>query len=299
VIIHHEHHDFHNPVFENAFAIKQLHTADQADFQREVDILKKFSDNRHPHLISLLATFEQFGRFYLIFHWAKCDLLRYWKDENPNPEFNIDTVRWFAEQCEGIADGLLQIHKYRTRSLEKHDKGKNLLSPASAMHPTTLNHSELYGRHGDIKPENILLFNDAKESRGILKISDFGLAELNTRQSRSVKPRSQVGNSPTYRPPECDMPGKVIRRSYDIWTLGCLYLEFVTWLLGGRDLFEEFGAKRLTPDPWIFELKEDMFFEIVKCEDADGTVGAMVKPAVTMVSSRRPICRIFFFSRVI
>ena len=84
----------------------------------------------------------------------------------------------------------------------------------------------------------------------------------------------------TYRPPECDLQPKIIRQSYDIWCLGCVYMEFVTWMLGGVKLWNDFAKKRLTWDVFL-STKTDTFFEIVKNEDTD--VRVMVKEAVTKV----------------
>jgi serine/threonine protein kinase len=259
-------------------------------------MLKKFSGDSHTHLVSLLATYEQFKRFYLVFHWAEADLLDYWKDRNPTPSVDQKTILWMAEQCKGIANGLSKIHHYESSGSKVHSKSvrklpglssQNLAPPSS--HAPTNSMEQLYGRHGDIKPANVLLFSDTNEhdNIGTLKLTDFGLAEFSALHSRSYKPKSKVAASPSYRPPECDLHDGVIGRSYDIWTLGCLYLEFITWLLGGWELVEEFTAKRTTFDTMWHDMPTDTFFEIVKCS-ATGTPGAMIKPAVTNVRHTPP-----------
>lgn len=235
-------------------------------------MLKKFSDNSHPHLISLLATYEQFKKFYLVFYCAKADLVQYWRDHNPNPATDHSTVLWMAQQCSGIADGLSRIHRYESSSSK--DGLSTLLIPSKTV----------YGRHGDIKPANVLLFRESRNQKdiGTLILTDFGLSELNTLQSRSGRPNSDIGHSPSYRPPECDLQHGTIDRSYDIWTLGCLYLEFITWLLGGWDLVQKFNKVRKVADPMMAYMPSDTFFEIVHCKDTS-TFGAMIKPAVTQV----------------
>lgn len=135
-----------------------------------------------------------------------------------------------------------------------------------------------YGRHGDIHPGNILWFNDSPE--GTLKIADFGQAELNSKLSKTKQ--RDVANHLTYRPPECDIKPSFIRQSYDIWCLGCVYLEFLTWLLGGRRLYDEFSFKRLSPDIFQFNQKSDTFFQVVRNPESQ-THEFMVKPAVTQV----------------
>lgn len=247
-------------------------------------MLKKFSGESHPHLISLLATYEQSNRFYLIFPWAESDLMKYWKVLNTKPSNAAETILWIAEQCRGISDGLVRIHQYNSSDLQDKEAQPNsrLLSPSDALNRD--NHESAkrqFGRHGDIKPENILWFRDTHQ--GVLRISDFGLAELNSRLSRSNQHGSQVPNSPTYRPPECDLRRRIIRQSYDIWSLGCLFLEFITWSLGGKDLLLEFARKRSSPDPYMSGIDSDTFFQIDDPEAKDSTA-ASVKQAVIEVS---------------
>ncbi|EQB54102.1 protein kinase [Colletotrichum gloeosporioides Cg-14] len=285
--IHPDHHNFNSyPNYEgntseNTFAIKRLDSPSKEAFQKEVQILKRFSGDAHPHLISLLATYEMNDTFYLIFPWAGADLKTYWKSENPTPTFDAATVIWMAEQCKGLAEGLTKLHQYETGLLGKSESPKNeRLGPNIVLNggQDTGRHSPLYGRHGDIKPENILWFAEHEQPghRGVLKISDFGLSELNSRYSKS-KRRSHVPNSPTYRPPECDLRQKVIKQSYDIWTLGCLYLEFIAWTLGGWELVNDFACRRRSMDP--VEAQSDCFFEI-RDLGTSASVDAFVKPNV-------------------
>ncbi|KAE8454273.1 hypothetical protein EG329_005198 [Mollisiaceae sp. DMI_Dod_QoI] len=288
--IHPEHHDFHAPHNSSqSFAIKCLLSKDRKEFKREADTLMKFSGDAHQHLVSLLATYEQFKKFYLIFYWAEADLLDYWSKKNPNPSVDYDNVLWIAIQCSGITDGLSKIHIYEGTDPKSHQSKRHdaTLDPKSANHlelPTSKRSTkQLYGRHGDIKPQNILWFRDANDEndKGILKITDFGLTEFSANHSKSYKLSGNIATSPSYRPPEIDLEDGIVGRSYDIWTLGCLYLELITWLLGGWDLVEKFHKDRMAFDPMWFENHTDTFFEIVRCEVTDHTVGAMVKPKVT------------------
>lgn len=191
-----------------------------------------------------------------------------------------------AEQCCGIANGLAKIHRYETmRRTNSLGLESHLKSAAPRSHESVRFNKQLFGRHGDIKPENILWFRDPtkKNDRGVLKISDFGLTEFSVRHSQCYKRNSKIAHSPSYRPPECDLEGAVVGQSYDIWTLGCLYLEIITWQLGGAKLLQTFRQKRTMHDPMRF-MSTDTFFEIVQCEGTS-TVGAMVKREVTDVSS--------------
>jgi hypothetical protein len=146
-----------------------------------------------------------------------------------------------------------------------------------------------YGRHGDINPGNILWYDDTDgkpcELTGTLKIADFGQAELNTLKSKTKE--RHVANTLTYRPPECDQGQDqippTIRQTYDMWCLGCVYLEFLTWFLGGSLLLTEFVQSRMTPDLYQNNMKTDAFFQAIRIPGED-SVEFMVKRAVLRVS---------------
>jgi serine/threonine protein kinase len=188
---------------------------------------------------------------------------------------------------------LLKIHHYESsHSTWKHN------TTTSQLHPSTLQtrhsrnqHSKeqkakgpagkLFGRHGDIKPENILWFQSRNsDQKGILKITDFGLTEFSHSHSNFYKPKSKMAMTPSYRAPEGDLEGGA-GPSSDIWSLGCIFLEFITWLVGGWGLLFEFYESRVDFDPMFFDTQTDIFFEIVK--STNGNTAAMVKPAVTKV----------------
>lgn len=106
----------------------------------------------------------------------------------------------------------------------------------------------LFGRHGDIKPANILWFLDdpgGKDGKGVLKIADFSIAEFTTQNAVS---RKHVANSRFYHPPETGFSDPVISPSYDMWSLGCVYLEFIAWYFGGWIAVEDFLDKRSSVD---------------------------------------------------
>jgi serine/threonine protein kinase len=143
---------------------------------------------------------------------------------------------------------------------------------------------EKYGRHGDINPGNILWYHGSSEGsathNGTLKIADFGQAELNTLKSKTRQ--RDVANTMTYRPPECDSSPTIIRQSYDIWCLGCVYLEFIAWMLGGEVLLTQFGLRRRAKDRYLNNEVTDTFFEFVSNPDT-AEVEVKIKSVVIMV----------------
>jgi serine/threonine protein kinase len=149
-----------------------------------------------------------------------------------------------------------------------------------------------WGIHGDIKPENILWFNDPADEHGILVICDFGFTRFHSRETRSSA--APIGTSPTYRAPEFDLRHR-ISRAYDIWALACLYLEFITWYMTGPEgVKTTFASKRLQDDRGEC-IRMDKFFYCIESSNTDNTnMGAMIKPRVLKVSFRRIVSSVRF-----
>jgi serine/threonine protein kinase len=256
---------------DSRFALKKLHDKDyndEAKFRKESEQLQRFSGLVHNHLVTLLATLKYQNRFYFLFPYAEFDLDAYWERKERNPKMDTDTVRWVAKQCSGIMAGIDAIHEPQSVSLHGLVEKK-------------------YGRHGDIKPDNILWFDTSSDPRGILVISDMGLSALNRETSRSGLARYNIPRVPGYSPPECDVRGGTISRAYDVWTLGCLFLELLTWLLGGSDFRKQFEEKRTTVYS-ITGSKNNIFFVLKKHPEQPDVLVAQVKDEVSRVSSLEP-----------
>ncbi|KAI1164598.1 kinase-like domain-containing protein [Nemania serpens] len=230
--IHPEHHNFEER--KGAYAMKMVHRK-SVSFQNELRMLKRTD---HRHIVPLLATFHHRDDYNFIFPWAKCDLTAYWRSESPNPLHDSTTLLWVARQCEGIAEALYFVHRHYTSSWSSLFGTNITKATEAASRP-----HRFYGLHGDLKPANILWFPDDryKGGMGILKISDFGAGEFSGKEHR-WRPSDRVPHTAEYQPPECSLPESVINISYafDVWTLGCLYLELVTWYIGGWEELAEF-----------------------------------------------------------
>ena len=96
----------------------------------------------------------------------------------------------------------------------------------------------LFGYHFDLKPANILVGND-----GRFLIADFGVAFF-LRPENGDYPDTSVakgrGGDATYAPPEnegsSNAQGKRFEKSrkYDIWSLGCIFLEVLWYVVKGH-----------------------------------------------------------------
>ncbi|KAH8894161.1 kinase-like protein [Thozetella sp. PMI_491] len=287
VQIHKGHHNFPQteefPDAQPYFALKELHSHDPAYFKKEVEVLQRFSGRSkpNPYLIRLLLAFSYDNTHYLLFNWADGNLKQYWASE-PNPQVTHERSCLVMQQCLSIALGLRRIHHVTSDSWPPKKDGssanKSGLKESDAQKGKGKEDKD-WGRHGDIKPENILWFRSKGKNR--LLISDFGLSRYHSYLSKSRNDSEDLdGFSPTYRPPDIDMR-KPITPRYDIWALGCVFLEYLSWYLLGHDLTERnFTNERLRDDehmaPGIFE---DKFFNLV---GENGQRQPVVKQSVKM-----------------
>lgn len=217
---------------------------DEKEFEQEAEQLTRFG-GRHAHIVTLLSKITHQNERYLLFPWAECDLLGFWR-RNFNPILEQQLCKWMLNQLQGITEALAFIH------IPNHRNAKG---------------EKIYGRHGDIKPENILWFQDSAD--GKLVLSDLGLTKTHSKMSRSNRPGETIPRSPDYRPPECDIDGVKghVSRSFDIWTLGCLILEFLVWALDGWKGLTDFQDGRLSP--YINGVDTLVYFELMRIPGSD------------------------------
>lgn len=107
-------------------------------------------------------------------------------------------------------------------------------------------------RHGDIKPENILVFKNDSSLLGTLKLGDLGRAKKH--DFSTVSPRRRATDegygTQEYEPPEASLSkSKARSRTYDIWSMGCIIFEAIYWLLYGIEekKAQENGTTSETP----------------------------------------------------
>ncbi|EMD95321.1 hypothetical protein COCC4DRAFT_205849 [Bipolaris maydis ATCC 48331] len=264
VEIHPSHHNFSksgstdNP----KFALKEIDASEQRAYRKELHALEKTCAHAQTenHLIKLLLTFQHGNTFYLLFEWANGNLQQFW-DTNPYIQRTPSNELWAAQQCLGLARAVSRIHGLS--SWHEVRRKKNGLNSIGSQYEDK---SE-WGRHGDIKPENILWFEQHGTCRRHLVISDLGLARYHTEFSKSLVPRAMIdGITWGYRAPEVDFR-EPISSKYDIFSLGCVFLEFCIWYLRGAQDVGIFGLEREDQDePEFDDVRKDQFF----CMKGDG-----------------------------
>jgi serine/threonine protein kinase len=196
----------------------------KAEYQT-LEILRDFDTQ---HLIKATAFYKmksgEVECLYFVFPFAEQGNLRkFWKQTKPSIYENSHMM-WVFEQLRGLADAIKTLH---------HEKEETC-------------------RHGDLKPENVLCFkapgSTAVEdlTSCVLVISDVGLSRVHDKSTQlRSKTKMAAGETVAYAAPEAELfPERATTRRYDIWSLGCLYLEFIIWLLYGAEELERFGEER-------------------------------------------------------
>jgi len=152
-----------------------------------------------------------------MFLWAEGGNLRDFWIRTPNPTITASLVKDIFIQLRGMADALQKLHNFKS--------GKHY-------------------RHGDIKPENILVFPRENNSQtGVLKISDLGSAKHHSVATRlRERTAGKAFATMVYQAPEAIIKkSSASSRLYDIWSLGGVVLEFMVWLLYGYEELKKFN----------------------------------------------------------
>ena len=246
------------PQDKNAiFAVKEfkdrpLRTG--GDFNKELKILDELRIVPHQNIVTHLATWTQDGRYYMLFHFAECNMRQYMK----RSRFGEPTkrkLRWLLEQFEALSIALRHIHNLSGAKTSS-DTTKNLLAP-------TQQDVRKSGWHHDLKPENILLFKSPASRCGVFQVADFGSGKVQTYRSGSANTRSPNGTL-TYEPPEAAKEGAT-SRPYDMWSMGCVFLELLIWATCGNSSVESFRSSRegrRFPDSQTDVIEDDGFWQI-------------------------------------
>ncbi|RDW57838.1 hypothetical protein BP5796_12639 [Coleophoma crateriformis] len=205
----------------------------KAAWEKEAKALKAIKKLNTPHILQCIAAVEQEHRLFFLFRWADGgDLHDYWHERSPHRR-QANMVRDVIRQLYGLAEALHMLHNINsTDESRSHDARESI-------------------RHGDIKPTNILRFLNGQGTTelGLLKIADMGLAKQHVQYTRERNGITSTNYwTVQYMAPD-HMRSQPLSRLYDIWSMGCVILDFVVWILYGNEGLEEFSqAVRTTKD---------------------------------------------------
>jgi serine/threonine protein kinase len=247
----------------------------------------------HPHIVTHLFAWTQMETFYILFPKASHNLRDYMTKQpardppstlSPSKSFfympadqsmrcpllDATFVTWLLRQLVGLADAVDRIHHLIGEAMQVHGE----LELSSALGPATW----ATGFHGDIKPDNILVFTDEGDHYGTFKIGDFGSASLNP-SSLGTQHILFLG-TPTYESPDMYLLGTA-SQPYDLWSLGCVFLEILLWCFdpgqGGAENFATERIKTLLDSP---QFETDNYWDPSRGEGS--TKKASLKDAVVV-----------------
>lgn len=183
-----------------------------------------------------------------MFPWADGESLRDFWDKSTKQPPSAETVHAAICQLRGLADALDNLHNFKGRHTRSHKTEQGMHPEQPRVHVNDVqsevgeyaNNESI--RHGDLKPENILRFLDKRNELGVLKIADMGLAKRHVVATRERgKPTSMRFGTIRYEAPETVTTVHGARsRLYDIWSMGCITLEFIIWILYGNEELKRF-----------------------------------------------------------
>ncbi|KAK7189535.1 hypothetical protein DPSP01_001529 [Paraphaeosphaeria sporulosa] len=196
-------------------------------FEHERKNLERLAALRHKHLIKHLATFTRHSKHFVIFPWANGGTLAtLWLTQDTRIKDTCFII-WCLRQMLGISEAVQALH--------------------------TIN-----CRHGDMKPENILHFTGSDE--GILIVADVGVSKTHEKATlaRAGQPTDTRATTPSYEAPEAFMKGSAARsRRFDMWSIGCIFLEWAIWILHDMQAIDTFHYARHQPYYEFYLLNRD------------------------------------------
>ncbi|KAK1752025.1 kinase-like domain-containing protein [Echria macrotheca] len=264
---------------ENWFALKQLNDNDADKFEMELKSLlycqhHKFNDETllqegQKHMAHVRASIEirnpinRKTDYYFLFDWQNGNLSQFWQNEGDLRE-KKEFLLWMSQQIFGLAAAVQCVHNDRIAHQ----------SPGQQLNKDTV-----YGRHGDLSPSNIL-YSKGEKGMPELKLTDFGLAQLHSRVSRTFGNSKFTHRTETYGGPDFELPKGEISRATDIFSFGCVILEFITWYLLGYKAVEEFSDAREEDEPNRPGFTSDKYYSIVQDQGSPKLQKAVLKEQV-------------------
>lgn len=199
-------------------ALKSIRPDKGHYFPQEAGILETIQRISNNHLIMPIAAYrfhnETSGCF--LFPWAEGgNLKQFWARNSSSPLINhTGLIAWMLKQSHGLCHALSDLHSQDCR-------------------------------HGDLKPENILLFKTSdgsnEDDEGTLRIADVGLAKVHDKRTEQrvidmLETDTMTGTTRYVSPEFYD---KQIPRVFDVWSLGCVFIEMLMWMLYGYEKLRE------------------------------------------------------------
>lgn len=146
---------------------------------------------------------------YFMYKWPDGGNLRDFYASDPRPRLEAGFVCAIIQQLAGLVDALRMLHYLGAKGGSSY-------------------------RHRNLEPEDVWRYEDGSRV-GVMKLRDIGWG------SHFLQGDSTLSRI-SYGPPDetLDPDSAWSRRYYDTWSIGCIIMEFIIWLLYGTDELESF-----------------------------------------------------------
>jgi serine/threonine protein kinase len=242
----------------DTLAIKVLHrdtTSSEAELPSELRIMQGL---RHNHIVAFVGSFVRQEQFCVILYpLAVCNLAQYLKETT---DINLK-----------------KYHPHEQRQLILLTALGCLTSAVMYFHITE------NIKHKDIKPENILV-----DKFGAVHLADFGISK---KYHADNVTSGQTPFTERYAPPEVVKQG-TRGLSSDIFSLGCVFLEMATVILGeslgslGEMVFAQGGVERKSYYQSVFGVGK--WINHLKTKATEHTLSAQHLDAIHRMISCKP-----------
>jgi serine/threonine protein kinase len=171
---------------------------------------------QHANIVRLVTTFEYRNTYNLLFEPAEYSLKELLSKDTRPPLWRNDVSFFIALQ--GLASALATLHDF---------------------HVSELNVQHI-GCHHDLKPANVLVKN------GTFLLADFGLSRLKPLEgdSKTLFRGVSYHNAPECLDFDAGYSSSQIGRKSDVWALGTIMLDIVTYILRGPRGLDDFEKNR-------------------------------------------------------
>jgi serine/threonine protein kinase len=291
--------------------IRSTHDNDQHTWDREASTLERVNKLDHNHIIKGIAAIARGDRRYLMFPWADGGTLSDVWHRIPQPTLSSGLLRSCVVQLRGLADALAHMHEYRVDEDEQLPRLPISAEQESPSRPkASFRHGDLKPtnilisfprpndlespsqpkasiRHGDLKPANILSFSPRSNDLGLLKFADLATAKrhVNTTELR-LQTTTRYGTR-RYEAPETLTARRGLSRLYDLWSMGCITFEMITWLLYGQNGLRLFDDEVGTATPG-----DHQFYEVFNTSgETKVSEHRVVRRWMDYIEERDPECR--------
>jgi serine/threonine protein kinase len=163
---------------------------------RICQVLEALAIKSHPSIVHCLYAWNFDCRAYMLFPLAGGDLYHFLRTAT-HPPLTGKFTSWLVHQLRGISDTIRYLHDYELPLISTEDEAPK---------------QRRIGFHHDLKPANILLFDDGDPNSATWKITDFSsrmVVCVGSNSSDSIYNIKPSPGDPIYSAPDFVSEGRV------------------------------------------------------------------------------------------